>query len=751
MNFNDNLDALTTIRFVNGTNRSIFLTGKAGTGKTTLLRNIVQNTHKNTIIVAPTGIAALNAGGVTIHSMFQVPFGAFVPATNLLDLQTASFQIHTLNQLPKKVQLNSAKRNMILQLELLIIDEVSMLRADLLDAIDTILRYVRRKRNQAFGGVQVLFIGDMLQLPPIVKDNEWSYLKQFYKSMYFFDAQVFAEQKPIVIELGKIYRQSDLQFVSILNNLRNNVFEPEDIRVLNSHYQPNFKKSEKDSYIFLTTHNRKADAINSDELRKLKSETFTYKAEISDEFPEHIYPIEYSMELKEGSQIMFIKNDYSGGQNYYNGKIGKIHKLTSDSVQVIFSETGNIVNVDKYTWENKRFVLNKTTGLIEETTNGTFTHFPLKLAWAVTVHKSQGLTFKQAIIDVSEAFAPGQIYVALSRLESLEGLVLSEKIIAEAPEQSARLLNFTNRKLEQIDLDKEYNQSAIDYLHSVVLESFDLHSLKQEFLYHLESYDKDENRSAKQSFFEQAKEINIKLLPIIEVAEKFQKQLSQIIVNKGTNEQLKDRIKSAINYFEPLIQEISKDIFAIISEIDGVRGVKQYNNELRNLESLFFNRLQKMKKSMLLIDAIISNSNIKKENLLPQSVIKERQDLTATKYNPSRKKKSNITSEKLPKSEKRDTKEITFEMFSKGMTVKEIAKERGFIEMTIEGHLSYYVAEGLIDIKEFVNNEKIKLVTDVYSKLKTKSLKEIKDNLTEDLNYAEIKLIMAHLEFSGQL
>lgn len=752
MHFNDNIDALNTIRFVNGTNRSIFLTGKAGTGKTTLLKNIVQNTHKNTVIVAPTGIAALNAGGVTIHSMFQVPFGAFVPAPNLIGLDFGNFEVHTLSQLPKVVvKLSSAKRNLIRQMELLIIDEVSMLRADLLDAIDTVLRHIRRRRQEPFGGVQVLFIGDMLQLPPIVKDDEWNFLKQYYKSMYFFDAQVFAEQKPIVIELGKIYRQSDAIFVGILNNLRNNIFEKKDIQTLNSYYNPEFKRSDKDSYIFITTHNRKADAINTEELQKLQTDSYIYTPEIRLEFAENLYPIEFSMELKVGAQVMFIKNDYSGGSNYYNGKIGKIHSLTPHSVDVIFPETDKIVSVEKYTWENKRFVVDNTTGLIEETIIGTFTHFPLKLAWAVTVHKSQGLTFKQAIIDVSEAFAPGQIYVALSRLESLDGLVLSQPIIDDAPEQSERLLSFTNKKHTHSDLEQEYTVAAQTYLHSAILQSFDLHPLMQEVNYHIDSYDKEENRSMKQNFIEDIKKIKEKLSPIIEVSDKFLNQLTHIIRNQETNEQLKERITSAINYFEPFLHTISDDIFAILNQLEGLRGVKAYGTELKTLELQFFNRLQKMKKCVLLINALVNNETIKKDSLISKAEIELRHKQLEVKPAKTKSKKTKTITDKPEIKDTRNTREITYEMYSSGMNIEEIAKERSYSPQTIETHIAFFIAEGMIEIDEFVDKARIKTITKLLSKIETRSLKEIKDQLPKTYSYSELKFVMAYLEFTNQL
>lgn len=753
MHFNDNIDALNTIRFINGTNRSIFLTGKAGSGKTTLLRNIVQHTHKHTVIVAPTGIAALHAGGVTIHSMFQLPFGAYAPTASIDGLNHISFELHTLAQLPKEItKLSSAKRNIIRHMELLIIDEVSMLRADLLDAIDTVLRYIRRRRNDVFGGVQVLFIGDMLQLPPIVKDDEWNYLQKFYKSLYFFDALAFTNQKPIVIELQKIYRQSDQTFVDILNNLRNNIFTTHDLQILNARYIPNFKAKKTDSYIFITTHNRKADAINTSELQKLPGESFTYKASIQNEFPENLYPVDFTLELKVGAQVMCIKNDYSGGSQYYNGKIGKISALDTSTIELEFPETGATVTMDLYTWENKRYVLNHATGTIDETVIGTFTHFPIKLAWAVTVHKSQGLTFKQAIIDVSEAFAPGQIYVALSRLESLEGLVLSQPIIDDAPDQSQRLLQFTNARHTHSDLDSEYSRAAQEYLHSSILQTFDFNSVLQELQYHIDSYTKEENRSTKQQFLPQIQDIKKDVLPIVDIGDKFSKQLQGLIQCNAENSVLKDRIQKAYDYFEPLLTDISKKICAIINQLNDLRGVKAYATELKNLEVQYFNKLQKIKKCIALIDAIVSNETIKKETFAAITPPSERATILQQSTTKGKKSKKTTFEKKQKESvvkaikDSRHTREISFDLYTEGKTIEEIAEERNYTRNTIETHLAYFVAEGMLEATEFVDKETLQTITKTIKTLQTKSLKEIKEALPDDISYTEIRFAMAYLE-----
>ncbi len=747
MKFTDNEHALTTIKFINGTNKSIFLTGKAGTGKTTLLRTIVSNTHKQVLIAAPTGIAALNAGGVTLHSLFHIPFGAFVPYTDSAQIAHVRFEITPLDQLPKKIRLNAAKRNLLQQTELLIIDEVSMLRADVLDAIDTILRYARQKRTLPFGGLQVLFIGDMLQLPPIVKEEEWNVLQQFYKSLYFFDALVFQQQKPITIELQRIYRQSDVDFVNILNNLRNNIITADDIRMLNSYVKSDFAMNKNDSYIHITTHNRKADTINAAELQKLTTPSYFYDASITGDFPEHIYPVDITTEFKQGAQIMFLKNDYSGESQYYNGKIGVVHETTADNILVEFPETKTIVEVEKYTWEYKRFELNKTTGEIQEKIIGTFTHYPIKLAWAVTVHKSQGLTFEKAIIDVSDAFAPGQIYVALSRLESLDGLVLTTPIKENMPNQNARLLQFTNRKLNTQELENEYKNGVVSYMESHILEAFDVVPLHIMMQRHIATYTKSETHSKKQTFKPEVERIYKKITPLIEVLQKFQNQIRRCFYTNAELEFILQRVQAGVTYCEPIFDEVSQDFFALISELQSIRGVKAYETELRNLELSAFNQFQKMRKSIEILTAIISNKTLVKKSSMPKYIIEKRAQYEQKASVKKSKKKKTTAKSKLK--DRRTTQEISFEMFSAGMEVEQIAKERDFTVGTIEKHLAYFVAESMIDIEDLVSKEKVNLIKQTIKNVEGFSLKAIKKALPDTITYGEIKFVLAHIEAGG--
>ncbi|MBP7182924.1 MAG: AAA family ATPase, partial [Flavobacterium sp.] len=394
-----------TLRFINQTHRSVFLTGKAGTGKTTLLREIIQTTHKNTVVVAPTGIAALNAGGVTIHSMFQLPFGGFIP-DNSSPQFSENTKFETKATLRRHFKMSGLKKSVIRNMELLIIDEVSMLRADLLDAMDYMMQTIRKK-NIAFGGVQVLYIGDLLQLPPVIRDEEWRTLKTYYKGKFFFHSHVVQQNPPLYIELSKIFRQTDDTFISVLNNLRNNEISQQDIQTLNQYVKPDFDLKTNKGFITLTTHNNKADTMNAQALEDLDGKLATYKPEITGDFPEKIFPVEEQLQLKVGAQIMFVKNDLSFDKHYFNGKMGVIKSLSSQEILVHFPEENKTIEVEKYEWQNIRYKVDETTKEIEEEVLGSFVHYPIKLAWAITVHKSQGLTFDKAALDVSQVFLPG--------------------------------------------------------------------------------------------------------------------------------------------------------------------------------------------------------------------------------------------------------------------------------------------------------------------------------------------------------
>lgn len=412
---NENFDL--AYRFVTETSENIFLTGKAGTGKTTFLKYLKQHCAKNIIVAAPTGVAAINAGGVTLHSLFQLPFHPFLPTKASKD------------ELLARLRFNKQRLQLLRKIELLVIDEISMVRADTMDAIDAILRAVRRNYTTPFGGVQLLCIGDLFQLPPVAKNDEWILLQEYYVSPFFFDSLAIKEQMPLMIELTKIYRQKEDSFVRLLNKVRNNAMQPEDFEDLHQRFNPAFRPGQDEKYITLTSHNNQADQINFRELNKLLAPSFTYKAKIEREFPEHMYPAEEELKLKEGAQVMFLKNDVIN-KKYFNGKIGVVKRLEEELI--IVESDGEEITVGKDTWDNTRYTLNRGDGKLEQEVLGTFEQFALRLAWAITIHKSQGLTFQKVMIDAGAAFSSGQVYVALSRCTNLEGIVLLSKIHALA-------------------------------------------------------------------------------------------------------------------------------------------------------------------------------------------------------------------------------------------------------------------------------------------------------------------------------
>ena len=401
--------------FVTNTNRNIFLTGKAGTGKTTFLHKLKMQSQKRMVIVAPTGVAAINAKGVTIHSFFQMPFGPILPDTNL----NSSFGFNR--------KFSKTKIDIIKSLDLIVIDEISMVRSDLLDGIDKTLRRFKN-RNKVFGGAQLLMIGDLQQLSPVIKDQEWRLLSPFYKNAFFFSSKAYQESSPITVELKHIYRQENPVFIDILNEVRNNKLSQTSAEELNKRYQPDFSPNENDGYISLTTHNNKASLTNNQELEKLKTKSKTYKAQIKGKFPEHAFPNKEELKLKVGAQVMFVKNDSSPDKRYFNGKIGKVILLDKDEVVVKCPNDDFNIITKPEVWENIKYTVDSETKAISEDNIGSYTQMPLRLAWSITIHKSQGLTFEKAVIDAEGAFAHGQTYVALSRCKSLEGLVLKSKI-----------------------------------------------------------------------------------------------------------------------------------------------------------------------------------------------------------------------------------------------------------------------------------------------------------------------------------
>lgn len=564
------------VSFVNQTHRLIFLTGKAGTGKTTFLRYIRHNSHKKMVVAAPTGVAAMNAGGMTLHSLFWLPFGLFVPEEWPHFSPENDLAIYDKRRLFSKIKLTSRKRALLREMEVLVIDEVSMVRADLLDAIDAILRSVRRDARP-FGGLQVVFIGDLYQLPPVVRESDWQIMAQYYASPYFFDARVLQQQEMVCISLDKVYRQSDEEFITILNHIRNNTCTVEDLEKLNAHYQPDFVPPADQTYITLTTHNTRADEINKRALAALPGKSSILNAKIKGDFSASQYPVDTALELKIGAQVMFIRNDSGEDRRYYNGKIGQIIHIDSTGESLIvgfpkstgFSDAAgftsspydahrgakqefeNTIEVKREVWENIQYNYDKEKDVIDEDVLGTFSQFPLRLAWAITIHKSQGLTFDRAIIDAGASFAPGQVYVALSRLTSLKGLVLKSKIPLHSIRTDAAIVDFSANMLQTEELPEALTKAQQAYLGEILIDTFRWHELREAIQTQLEDL-KDRNIPQKQEAEIVLEDVHQLLAEQEIVANKFRRQL-QILFTEGETaySQIHERVQKAVEWFLP--------------------------------------------------------------------------------------------------------------------------------------------------------------------------------------------------------
>jgi len=736
-------------KFVNYTSKHVFLTGKAGTGKTTFLRKLIQLTHKKAMICAPTGIAAINAAGVTIHSLFQLPFGAFFPdAAGSVINQNITFNFNTPRTMVKHLNMQGNKRRMIQELELLVIDEVSMLRADMLDAIDFSLRYIRRNKNVPFGGVQLLFIGDLHQLPPVVKNDEWRVMAGFYKSIYFFDALALQNNPPVYIELDKIYRQDDSVFIDLLNNLRNNQITAQDTALLQQHFIRDFKPAATENYITLTTHNNKADAINRDRLTQLTSKSYFFDAKVSGEFSEHAYPNDKSLELKVGAQIMFIKNDMTAEKRYYNGKIGVVHHIEKGVVEIELPEDKTVIQISPYTWENVKYKLNEATNEIEENVAGSFVQYPIKLAWAITVHKSQGLTFDKAIIDIGDAFAPGQAYVALSRLRSLKGLVLTSHLRDSGLQQDQNIHYFSKTKQPAEVLDQQISAESYDFIRTYLLSAFDLNMVRYYFKEHMQTFDKSEAKSTKQRYDDWTMDLYKDFQKITVTADTFINQLKNLFAQQTEHTlfNVSKRVHAAVKYFSPLIKEVSDKFLIQIEAIKEEKQIKTYLTELLELEIVIYEQLKKIHKSKALLEAIIDGKEFSKADTdaLLNTVEREAQLKKAITLKGTA-LKVRTAAEKEKKEPKPDTKLLSFELYNEGKTLAEIAKERGLSLGTVEGHLAYYVSTQQLDVAKLVKPNKIRNITDAVESQKTKSMATIREFLGKDYSFGEIKMVLASL------
>ena len=708
--------------FVENTGRSIFLTGKAGTGKTTFLKEVMAGSRKRPIVVAPTGVAAINAGGVTIHSFFQLPFSPYVPGAKV----------------ENKFDFSREKRKIIASIDLLIIDEISMVRADLLDAIDAVLRRFR-EHDQPFGGVQLLMIGDLAQLTPVVTPEDERILKPYYSTPYFFASKALQQIDYVTIQLEHVYRQQDLSFIGILNQVRNGHPTEETMMRLNTRCKPAFIPSPEEPYIRLTTHNQLANYYNETELQKLRGRTFQFHAEIKGTFPEYSYPTAETLVLKEGAQVMFIKNDTSGEHLYYNGRIGRVVHVDKQQILVLCEGDAEAIEVEPMEWENTRYTLNEETREIETDIQGTFKQYPLRLAWAITIHKSQGLTFDRAIIDANQSFAPGQVYVALSRCRTLEGLVLATPLEARAIINDSRVDTYiaqqeteAQRSIEQLPTLKQ------EYERFLLLQLFDFRPLLYqqetmvrifaEFFYHSHSSLKQLHDRALMDLRQQ----------VIDVAEKWQRRIQSLSYEELHKEEFLERVKRSAGYFADTLDKILSKPLQLTAQIE--TNNKQATRRLSN--ALPDERQTWLASRYLLI-------KMEEMGFTVSHYLKEKQMSMLDALN-----ENTLKSKRKPKPQKEPkpkTWEISYQFYLKGMKPDLIAHERKLTLSTIMGHLVRYVDTGAVDFNDLVSQEHQQAIERAIQKAGTDNgSTAIKRLCPPDVTFDEIRLILSYKHGSSQ-
>ena len=610
VNTNHELD--TAFKYLLHTNQSVFLTGKAGTGKTTFLHTLKHKTPKRITVVAPTGVAAINAGGVTIHSLFQLAFSPFIPS---------AYDAKPSNEVKK---FSKEKINIIKSIDILVIDEISMVRCDVLDAVDAVMRRFR-SRNQPFGGVQLLLIGDVNQLAPVIKDDEWQILKNYYDTVFFFSSLALKKLVPVIIELKQIFRQSDEVFIDLLNKVRNKTFDTSTFELLNSRLDVHVFEDEKDDgYITLTSHNAASKEINQDKLDRLKTPSVNFKADVKGDFPEYLFPTDETLELKEGAQVMFLRNDSTKEKRFFNGKIGKIVICESNKI-VVETDDHSAITVEKEEWTNMRYAYNEKSKTIEEHPIGTFRQFPLKLAYAITIHKSQGLTFDKVIIDAQDAFSSGQVYVALSRCRSLEGIILSSPITPSSIKVDKAIDQF-NSQISQSVLDENQLRIAqIQFQETLLMEWVDFEPIRAAFthlLKHMHEHSASIDRNAHASLIEYYKitsdETGAYMMG-------FKKQLMAMLNKEVLPEEdlkLQERVQKAAEYFAPRMADIAQQLKFFYLKTDNKTVNEVLQNDVHSLKKALFIKEQGFKACLSGFSAItykqcIINAEIDFEKLEP--------------------------------------------------------------------------------------------------------------------------------------
>ncbi|MCD8291433.1 MAG: helix-turn-helix domain-containing protein [Prevotella sp.] len=716
MNMNAELEMAWKI--VEKTGANLFLTGKAGTGKTTFLRQLREESPKRMVVLAPTGIAAINAGGVTIHSFFQLPLSPYIPGTTFSS-KDSRFQ-----------KINKLKINIIRTMDLLVIDEISMVRADLLDAVDSVMRRYR-ERSKPFGGVQLLMIGDLHQLTPVVKGDEWTMLSEIYDTPYFFSSKALNMSEYVTIELKDIFRQQDATFINLLNQIRENKATDETLRELNKRYIPDFTPPANSDYIRLTTHNLPAQKINERELGLLPSKEFVFTAEVEGTFPETSYPADQKLVLKQGAQVMFIKNDPE--RRFFNGMIGEVIYVNNKEIIVKGkNEDDEPFYLNRMEWSNSKYTLDNETKEIKETVEGVFRQFPLRLAWAITIHKSQGLTFEHAIIDVERSFAHGQTYVALSRCKTLEGMVLSAPLHHRSIINDRTLDSYLHDISSHVPTASSLSSLECNYIISLLDELFDFISIQSSFNLVLRTLDEHFYKKYPK-LLDEYKNLGNTFNEMIDVSRKFRHQYIELLGNEHdtSNEHLQERIHKASEYFFDKLRP-----FPSLCEKTTIQ------TENKVLKKQFEERFNAFSEDLVLKIRLLNyefHNNFSTSDYLnvKANILLGIEDNTNDKTNKQKQKKK--AKEEKPK--KIPTKQISYDMFRKGMTIEDIALERGLTTGTILNHLAYYVKTGNLQLEDIIPENYLDDIREfMYDNPDCESIGQMKAALDPDISYNEIRI-----------
>lgn len=711
-------------QFALHTRRHCFVTGKAGTGKTTLLKRIVERTQKNVVVVAPTGVAAINAGGVTIHSMFGLPLTCFTPNDDFVDLNLATNRCG----LRERLHFREEKLRVLREMDLLIVDEVSMVRCDTLDAIDFVLRTVRGSR-QPFGGVQVLLVGDMHQLPPVVKEAQWNILQAWYRSPYFFDSLVWSQLHAAEIELQTIYRQSDARFLALLNHIRNRQMDADDFERLRERYDPDFKATQA-GYVLLATHNHKADSVNASELERLPGTPVAFEAQIEGEFPAHLFPCDAVLHLKVGAQVMFIRNDSAEGR-YYNGKLAAVKAIDDSNITVTFNDSGEDYALHREVWENIGYSVDAESGSVAKQRLGGFSQFPLRLAWAITIHKSQGLTFDRIIVDAGRSFAAGQVYVALSRCRTLEGIVLSSLITPKALHGDRRISEFSVSHHSTDELQNVLPREKAQYANHLLLRLFTFTGLSshlrewQELIAKKQIPDKEAATALHAQIEAQLSDINA-------TADKFQRQLQRLIAtlasDPGNAEALRERCEKAIEYFtNQIATQLITPLRAHTGSLAGKKKMKAYLRQVQLIEESCWSKIGRLYGGCFLDQRLYSGEGVHARGSLAQVT-------------------TSVTSGRR---EKGGTYKDTLDLQRQGKTADEIAAIRGLSASTIKGHLARWIASGEISVYDVLPAATIDPVMIFLRASKDATVTAIRSGLGGQYDYNDIRMIVSHHSRGG--